>query len=80
MVTLDKINCYEVSRKVMADFQTGDKSENHPSGYVNLPLSDYFDDIKQLFADNDTIELGEIKTRLQSIYTDIVDIVTIENQ
>lgn len=79
MVTLDTINCFEVSRKIMADCPIDDKKDPYPSGNGNLPLSDYFEDIKQLFDGKDAIELNEIKTRLQSIYTNVIDIVTIEN-
>ena len=79
MVTLSTLNRFEVSRRIMADWPIDDKNDRHPSGYENLPLNDYFEDIKQLFDGKEAIELSEIKTRLQSIYTDVIDIVKIEN-
>lgn len=78
MVTKDAINCFEVSRKVMADYPKDDIIIGHPSGYGNLPLSDYLEDIIQLFDGKDAIELSVIKVKLQSIYADVVDIVKID--
>lgn len=79
MVTLDTINYFEVSRKIMADWPIDDKNDRHLSGYGNLPLSNYFEDFKQLFDGKDSIELSEIKNKLQSIYIDVIDIVKIDN-